>query len=170
MITSSKTIKALGLSALASVFLFSLQAEESRRERPPHGGMLERLDTDGDKMVSKVEMLSHFDSIDTNGDGLLSAEEMKAKHEAMREKFEGMRRERGEQHKDKDPAERFAKADANGDGVISKDEFKGPEMMFSKIDANGDGNLSKEELMAMKGKMKEHMKGRKERKKDGEIQ
>lgn len=151
----------MSVSALALVSLLPLSAEGPKEGHPHRGGMLERLDTDGDKMVSKVEMLTHFDSIDSNGDGLLSAEEMKAKHEAMKENFEKFRKE----GKEKSPEERFAKADANSDGVISKDEFRGPDMIFTKMDANGDGSLSKDELKAMKGKMK----GRKDRKKQGEI-
>lgn len=45
------------------------------------------------------------------------------------------------------PRERFLKADANGDGMISRAEFiAGAEMRFDKMDADGDGQLSKEEL------------------------
>ncbi len=41
----------------------------------------------------------------------------------------------------------FEEIDINGDGVISKDEAKGPlERDFDKLDANGDGVLSMDEL------------------------
>ena len=40
--------------------------------------------------------------------------------------------------------------DKNGDGVITKDEFKdGCEAMFKKLDTNHDGKLSKEELLEL---------------------
>lgn len=41
----------------------------------------------------------------------------------------------------------FAKADANGDGVVDAEEFaaSGVTMEFSKLDKDGDGKLSKKE-------------------------
>src|SRR5262245_24431540 len=36
--------------------------------------------------------------------------------------------------------------DANGDGKISKEEWKGPAEMFSRLDANNDGYLTREEM------------------------
>ena len=48
-------------------------------------------------------------------------------------------------------AERMKKIDANGDGLISRDEAKGHkglEKRFDAIDANKDGQLSKDELKA----------------------
>ena len=41
----------------------------------------------------------------------------------------------------------FGRADTNGDGFVSKDEFAaGRNAMFAKLDANGDGALSPEEF------------------------
>ena len=42
-------------------------------------------------------------------------------------------------------AEALKRMDANGDGVISKDEFRGPEQMFARLDANGDGQVDEQE-------------------------
>ena len=51
--------------------------------------------------------------------------------------------------------------DADGDGVISKDEFMShAEKKFSKKDANGDGVISKDE-------MKKGCKGMRKKSKDG---
>lgn len=57
----------------------------------------------------------------------------------------------------------FEKADVNGDGVVSKEEFmKSQEERFSKMDANGDGSFTKDEAEAMKKKWAEKRKERKE--------
>lgn len=55
------------------------------------------------------------------------------------------------------------KADTDGDGVISKEEFmqkhmKRGEKMFGKLDADGDGQISAEERKAAREKFKEHRK------------
>ena len=68
----------------------------------------------------------------------------------------------------------FEKQDTNGDGVISKSEFLAhAEEKFSKIDADGNGEITKEEgksaRKAMKGKMKDRIKARKE-KRDGDSE
>lgn len=45
-------------------------------------------------------------------------------------------------------AQNFADWDTNGDGVVSREEFQGPEKMWARLDANGDGQLSGDELGA----------------------
>lgn len=51
-----------------------------------------------------------------------------------------------------DPAQRWAQllehSDANDDGKISKEEFKGPDEMFDRLDKNGDGTLTEDEATA----------------------
>ncbi len=42
--------------------------------------------------------------------------------------------------------ERILRDDANGDGEITKSEFKGPPRLFARFDRNGDGVLTKDEL------------------------
>jgi hypothetical protein len=54
----------------------------------------------------------------------------------------------------------MAKADKNGDGKISKEEFLAvAEGRFAKMDKNGDGFITKDERPEH-GKMREHMKKR----------
>lgn len=98
------------------------------------------------------KMLEKFDA---DGDGKLNEAERKKAHAAMKK--------RG--------AERFAKADKNSDGKLSKDEV--PEKMWqriSKADKDGDGAVSKEEMQARhkaqagKGGNKNGGKGKKPKK------
>jgi len=42
--------------------------------------------------------------------------------------------------------------DANNDGVISRDEWKGRPKRFNRLDANHDGMITKEELRARRHK------------------
>jgi len=51
----------------------------------------------------------------------------------------------------------FSKIDANGDGVITKDESEAyNDKMFKEADTNNDGKITKDEMAAMK--QKEHAK------------
>ena len=43
-------------------------------------------------------------------------------------------------------AKRFKAMDLNGDGSISRDEWKGQARVFDRLDANHDGVLSPQEL------------------------
>ena len=53
---------------------------------------------------------------------------------------------------DIDPAAHWARlldhCDANEDGVVSKDEFEGPEHAFTRLDANEDGQITQDEGLA----------------------
>ncbi|HYF37820.1 MAG TPA: EF-hand domain-containing protein [Prosthecobacter sp.] len=67
----------------------------------------------------------------------------------------------GAEKKKMDPAQAFAKKDANSDGKLSKEEFmKGQkdeakaEKSFGARDKDGDGSISKEEFMAAPKKKK----------------
>lgn len=53
-------------------------------------------------------------------------------------------------------ADLLQKADSDGDGTISKDEFMSQaEKRFSTWDSNGDGKLTRDEFSAMRGKFKQ---------------
>ena len=116
-----------------------------------------RLDTDGDGRLSRAELeagsanarrgrtsplVEHFDAIDANRDGYLVRAEIRDWHERQRPQREAQMRKRFD--------ERFAAADLNGDGRLSRVEVddKMPRMggRFAWMDDNRDGFLSREEL------------------------
>lgn len=112
------------------------------------GGGFERIDANGDGQVSYEEMTAvrpnmpqeRFDGLDKDGDGFLSHEEMRSGHQR-----------RGSEGRRRDPAQRFEKADANSDGELTFDEFslhaeKMRRQLFDRMDADGNGVVSKEEM------------------------
>ena len=46
-------------------------------------------------------------------------------------------------------AEMLREADANADGKVTREEFRGPERVFDRVDGDENGELSKEEIAAM---------------------
>lgn len=64
--------------------------------------------------------------------------------------------QKGEAKRQPDPAQRFARADKNGDGQLNLEEFLGKntknkeqrERRFKKLDGDGNGTLSKAEFEA----------------------
>jgi hypothetical protein len=106
------------------------------------GGKLEALDTNHDGMLSRAEvqarphLTQHFDAIDVNRDGILSRDELMAWHQQHRKGGEGghggLQRldtnhdgqlERSEVANDPRALARFDAADANRDGVVTRDEI-----------------------------------------------
>lgn len=43
------------------------------------------------------------------------------------------------------PWERLERMDADGDGKVTRDEFRGPDRMFDRLDADGDGSVTEKE-------------------------
>ncbi|QQA43649.1 EF-hand domain-containing protein [Pelagovum pacificum] len=109
----------------------------------------ESLDTDGDGQLSEAELRApvqeRFDAADTDGDGTLTAEEMTAAAEAMRA-------ERQQQM----VARMISRLDANGDGVLSVEEFRMPAprpTMFSRLDTDENGAISPAEFEQARERM-----------------
>lgn len=129
---------------------------------PPHPGLhhpgdhLAKLDKDGDGAISREEaagskyLAKRFDEIDANKDGKIDRKEMKAHHEAMMAKRREMM------------AERFRKADRDGDGALSLAEAQDAKMKpvavhFADIDADHDGKATPDEI---RGWMQAHRPAR----------
>lgn len=111
----------LAASLVAGVATAHQQEGQADSERDRGAGMgwahmLEMMDSNKNGTLEQDEMEAHhrdrFKMLDLDGDGSVTAEEAKAAHEKMRSQGR---------------AERAAKAfdgiDANGDGMISREEF-----------------------------------------------
>lgn len=124
------------------------------------GELFGKLDKNGDGQVAADEVEGKAKGIferlvrngDENKDGKLSQEEFTA----------GMRKRTAAETPDKErpaaprinPEELFKRADANGDGKITKDEA--PERLkpgFDRVDANSDGGIDKAEFGRAMGRL-----------------
>ena len=137
----------INFAAITTLFFLcnaALHADEAKEKwKMKDGGMKEHfkeMDTNKDGAVSKAEFDiahdKHFADMDNNGDGKLTHDEMRAGHKESRKK----RME-----------SRFDKADANTDGMLSRDEVASvPRLLkrFDEIDTSKDGQVSREELEA----------------------
>ena len=117
-----------------------------------------RADADGNGTVSRVEaeqaaplIAKQFDAIDANRDGQISPEEIRAFRRAGRLERSAKGGAGGAQAGAKFEVY-FARADADGDGALSRAEAeKGlPRVArkFERIDRDGDGRLTREEMQA----------------------
>ena len=112
-------------------------------------GMLQRVDTNGDGLISKAENRAaaeaRFARMDANGDGTIGADERgKGKW-----KRGGGRRGEGATHDAGRSGMKHGaiKADANGDGVITRAEFDAHSAArFAAMDINKDGKIDASEL------------------------
>ncbi|GAA5076778.1 EF-hand domain-containing protein [Lysobacter panacisoli] len=118
--------------------------------RGGHGGMggVVAADKDGDGRISRSEAVgleriaTSFDQIDANRDGYIVRSELTKYHDRMRPQREAERAKRAE--------ERFAAADLNKDGKLSRVEVseKMPrlEKAFAFMDEDRDGFLTRDDL------------------------
>ncbi|MDY0023082.1 EF-hand domain-containing protein [Arenimonas caeni] len=112
-------------------------------------------DKDGDGALDRAEAAAHharlgenFDRIDANSDGRISREEMRAMHGKMRHGGRGGHRMQGYM------AGLFVGMDDDRNGAISRAELgdKAPRIAenFAAIDKDGNGEISKEEFRAFR--------------------
>jgi len=113
--------------------------------------MFKMMDTDGNGQISRAEHAAHgkqmFTDADTNHDGMVTLTEMTAACTKMNGDMP-----------DKDEmsaAEMIKMHDTNMDGQLSAaEQTAGCDDMFAKADQNGDGQLSLDEFKAAQKMMK----------------
>lgn len=104
----------------------------------PSQHLIERLDRDGDKQVSKDEFPgpdAHFSQMDLDGNGFITQEEASQASLLERQTGQG----------DGSVPGQFTEDDADGDGVVSRTEFSGPADHFDRLDVNSDGVIEESE-------------------------
>jgi len=124
------------------------KGKDAERIKRMVDGAMKRLDKNGDGRISADEMPKgdRFDlsKADRNGDGAIDRMELTAAMTARMGRSSARSGGRGG-----DPLKRLMQMDANKDGQISKDEWKGRPESFARIDKDKDGVLSKKELEAL---------------------
>jgi len=102
---------------------------------------------DGDEWKAGIE--KSFDDIDQDHDGKITGEEIDALAGPISESTGTV----GAKIATVLVKKLLMLLDKNGDGVITKDEYKeGCDAMFKKLDANHDGKVSKDELLELPAK------------------
>ncbi len=109
--------------------------------RGRRGGMLARLDDNGDGQLTRAEFEAPFDRLDANRDGTIDQAEMAARRSFGAGPASADGRTGG--------GGRLARLDADGDGKISRSEFDRP---FDRLDTDRSGVIDAGELAAVQGR------------------
>lgn len=130
------------------------KAERGAKPRMDARQHFQRLDQDGNGAISREEAKTHprmekgFEAMDANQDGQVTEAE-----------YRDYAKARMEQHREKAKTEmkaRWDKADANGDGALSREEAKSTPPIakhFDEMDTDKNGQVSTQEIA---GYMKAH--------------
>ena len=111
----------------------------------------------GDGTMTRAELTTHinerFARLDADSDGRVTAAEMEAAKAQRAERRAARQAENpdraGKRGDRRGPRGERPNLDANGDGVITREEFAAPALeRFARADANGDGTVTKEERQA----------------------
>lgn len=143
--------RTLPLAAL----VFAVAAQAGGPSSPPPGRP--SVDANQDGIVTRDEANAHprlagqFDAVDANKDGQLDPAEMNAHREAMRAQMRAMGQER------------WAAADKDGDGALTREEAQasmpGIADRFDTLDANHDGKIDRDEMHNARMRQQQHREG-----------
>lgn len=131
-------------TTLAAIATFALLPLSAAMAHPHHGLRAERLDGNGDGLISRAEatpdarLALQFALIDANSDGQLDRDELKAFAERARAAHDEAR------------AARFVLADTDGNGRLEGDELA-DRRGLKRLDRNGDGAVDAEEWASPRG-------------------
>lgn len=136
---------------------------------PGGAGHMNRADADGDGVITRAEAQAmadaRFDRLDTNHDGRITADEMPTRGPGggapgMASPPPGGPEMAGRMGRGVG-AGMLRRADANGDGVITRDEFRAAEARrFDMMDANHDGKIDAAEREQFMQAMRDRMAAR----------
>jgi Ca2+-binding EF-hand superfamily protein len=132
-------IAAVSFAALAGAAGFALAQQQGAQDRP--SGLFQ-ADSNNDGTVTRSEydasQTARFATLDANDDGQLTREERRAGRGER-----GEHGGRGHHRRGGHGMHHLARADADNDGNITRDEFLArPTQMFARLDDNSDGVIS----------------------------
>ena len=153
------------LTALLAAFALSdlALAQQAASATPSGDGkdFISNFDKDKDGKVSKAEFEELFKKLDASGDGFIEASELPQgpprkgpPRDRQMGRFEddcfpgmpqGQRQGPPMMERKGGMKDFMADLDADKDGKVSKDEFKGPDELFTKLDKSGDGFIDSKE-------------------------
>ena len=140
------------------------KAEQGTQAAPGRGGgamgarmqrFLEKYDEDSDGKVSRQEWRGRnegFDRLDRNGDGFIDGTDFQGRGGKQRGGAKGGT-----------PTElpaRLRAMDADENGLVSRQEWKGPAELFDRLDKNGSGSIEPAELGGQQGRQGNRQRGR----------
>mgnify|MGYP003663424176 CR=1 FL=1 len=158
------------LIAALTVPVLAIAATDGDGKAHHKGGMFERLDTNGDGALTFEEMTAksteRFSKLDEDGNGTISIEEMTVRKKVFFDKLDtdgngsmsmeeakAFRHKMHENRKERHSARLLELLDADGNGMVSSDEFEAASAKrFEAADSNGDGVLSADELSNLRPK------------------
>jgi Ca2+-binding EF-hand superfamily protein len=153
-------MKKLVLAAALGGTLFAgaaIAGQTAPTAQPRAERHMTRLDTDQSGTISRAELVAaaeaRFARRDADGDGQLSAAEMTRKHM------------RGHRRHHRGHAGMFKRFDANGDGMLTRDEAQAQGAAralkrFDRIDGNHDGRVDQAEVAQHRAERKAHRQER----------
>jgi hypothetical protein len=134
---------------LAATTSFAQQGMGQGRNGPPENAPFKLMDTNGNGTLSKSELnewaTGVFGAMDSDSNGKLTSEEYMTVRMGPGASAQGGNTARQEQMQAA-KAKRFHVMDADGDGLLTEAEFmQGQNARFTAADRNGNGEISRTE-------------------------